>query len=533
MDISFFNFKPTERGITASRMPNSQNNKRIAKNTAMLFIRMLFAMGVSLYTSRVILNALGVLDFGIYNVVGSIVVMFGFFNNAMTAATQRFLTFEMGKGDVAMLNRIFSISVTIHTIIAVIVLVLAESVGLWILNYKLNIPLGRMEAANWVYQFSVLSSILTILNVPYNASIIAHEKMNVYAFVSILEVLLKLFIVFVLLWFKFDKLIFYSILIFLVTTIIRIFDSFYCKKYFAECTYRFIWDKTIFKEMSSFASWNLFGVFAGIAYMQGVNILLNVFFGPAVNAARGIAYQVQGAVNGFVSNFQLAVNPPITKSFASGDNSYMYSLIFNASKYSFYFLLLLSLPVMVETEFLLRLWLNNVPDYTITFTRLVLFDVLICSLSGSLQTMAQATGKVKTYQLVISGILLLNLPFSYLLLKLGFAPQATFVVSIVSSLAALLARLIVLKIIASFPVKDFITIVLLPVGIVFLTASLIPYYLSTQFPDSLKQFIIIFISSLLSTLCFVWLLGMNKEEKTYLKAFLHKFFHKGINNTPT
>ena len=390
-----------------------------------------------------------------------------------------------------------------------------------------------MEAANWVYQFSVLSFILSILNVPYNASIIAHEKMKIYAFINILEVFLKLLIVYILLLFNFDKLIFYSILIFLVTTIIRVFDSIYCKKYFPECKYRFVWDKKLFKEMSSFASWNLLGVFAGIAYSQGVNILLNIFFGPVVNAARGIAFQVQGAVNGFVTNFQLAVNPPITKSLATGDKKYMYSLIFSTSKYSFYLLLILSLPVLIETEFILRIWLKNVPDYTVIFTRLVLLDILICSLSGSLQTMAQATGKVKTYQLVISGILLLNLPFSYLLLKLGFAPQATFVVSIVSSLAALLARLIVLKIIASFPVKDFMTFVLLPVGIVFLTASLIPYYLSTQFPDSLKQFIIIFISSLLSTLCFVWLLGMNKEEKTYLKAFLHKFFHKGINNTPT
>ena len=385
-----------------------------------------------------------------------------------------------------------------------------------------------MEAANWVYQFSVLSFILSILNVPYNASIIAHEKMKIYAFINILEVFLKLLIVYILLLFNFDKLIFYSILIFLVTTIIRVFDSIYCKKYFPECKYRFVWDKKLFKEMSSFASWNLLGVFAGIAYSQGVNILLNIFFGPVVNAARGIAFQVQGAVNGFVTNFQLAVNPPITKSLATGDKKYMYSLIFSTSKYSFYLLLILSLPVLIETEFILRIWLKNVPDYTVIFTRLVLLDILICSLSGSLQIMAQATGKVKIYQLVISGILLLNLPFSFFLLKFGYAPQVTFVVSIIFSFIALLARLIVLKTIASFPVNDFIKAVLLPVVIVLLTASVIPYYLSTQLTVSSNRFILAFISSLLSTLSFIWIFGINREEKTYIKTFFNKSFHKII-----
>jgi O-antigen/teichoic acid export membrane protein len=503
-------------------MPNSENNKRIAKNTAMLYFRLLFSMAISLYTSRVILNALGVEDFGIYNVVGGIVVMFGFLNNAMSASTQRFLTFEMGKGDHSQLNRIFSMSITIHALIALFVLILSETGGLWILNTQLNIPAGRMQAANWVYQCSIFAFIITILYVPYNAIIIAHERMKVFALVSILEVVLKLFITLLLLWLGFDKLKLYAVLVLLVSLVIGIIYTTYCKLEFLECKFHFFWDKQLFQKMSSFASWNLLGVFAGITYNQGVNLLLNVFFGPVVNAARGVAYQVQGAINGFVTNFQLAVNPPITKSYAIGDNQYMYSLIFSASKYSFYLMFVLSLPIMLETDFILKLWLKTVPEYTAIFTRLVLIDVLICSLSGSLQSMAQATGNVKRYQLVVSGILLLNLPLSYILLKLEFAPQATFIVSIIASLGALLARLIVLKMIVSFPIKKFFTTVLYRVVAVSIVGSIIPYYISTRATYSVLHFFLVVFLSVLSVICSIWFIGITHSEKMFLKVLIQR-----------
>jgi O-antigen/teichoic acid export membrane protein len=502
-------------------MTNTENNKRIAKNTAMLYFRLLFSMAISLYTSRVILNALGVEDFGIYNVVGGIVVMFGFLNNAMSASTQRFLTFEMGKGDYNQLNRIFSMSITIHASIAIIVLLLSETVGLWILNTQLTIPADRMNAANWVYQCSIFAFIITILYVPYNATIIAHERMNVFALVSILEVILKLFITILVAWLGFEKLKFYAVLVFCVSLVIGVIYTTYCKLKFDECKFHFFWDKQLFQKMSGFASWNLLGVFAGITYNQGVNLILNVFFGPIINAARGIAYQVLGAVNAFVTNFQVAVNPPLTKSYASGDLKYMYSLIFTASKYSFYLLFMLSLPIILETDFVLALWLKTVPEYTTIFTRLVLIDVLICSLSGSLQTMAQASGNVRLYQLVVSGILLLNLPFSYILLKLGYAPQVTFFVSILASLVALFARLIVLKKIVSFPVKNFITNVLSRVVLVSIIGSIIPYFISIQNIHSLMHFSLVLFISIISVGCSVWLLGINQSERSFLKvAFL-------------
>ena len=507
-------------------MLNTENNKRIAKNTVMLYFRLLFSMVVSLYTSRVILNALGVEDFGIYNVVGGIVVMFGFLNNAMSASTQRFLTFEMGKGDQNQLNRIFSMSITIHAIIAIIVLVLAETGGLWLLNTQLTIPPDRILAANWVYQFSILAFLVTILYVPYNAMLIAHERMNVFALVSILEVVLKLFITILVVWFGFEKLKFYAFLVFCVSLIIGTIYTIYCKLKFAECKFHLFWDKQLFGKMSSFASWNLLGVFAGITYSQGVNLLLNVFFGPVVNAARGIAYQVQGAVNAFVTNFQIAVNPPLTKSYASGDLRYMYSLIFSASKYSFYLLFVISLPVMLETDFILKLWLKTVPEYTTIFTRLVLIDVLICSLSGSLQAMAQASGKIKLYQVVVSGILLLNLPVSYILLKLGYAPQFTFIAAILASLAALFARLVVLKIMVSFPVRNFLNNVFYKVIVVFFVGSIIPYYISYQYSNSIMHFLLVVLISVISVVSTVWLLGINQSEKSFLKASLHKFITK-------
>ena len=309
----------------------SANNKRIAKNTLLLYIRMLFLMAVSLYTSRVVLQALGVEDFGIYNVVGGVVAMFGFLNAAMSSSTQRYLTFELGRGDMSRLRTVFCTSVNIHALISLVIVLLAETIGLWFFYQKMIIPEERLNAAMWVYQFSVLSSVVMVMNVPYNASIVAHERMSAFAYISILEVLLKLLIVFLLQVVCWDRLAFYAFLVFLVQLGIRFIYGIYCRKHFKETAFRWLWDKVMFREMLSFAGWNLWGNCAGVAFTQGINLLLNMFFGPVVNAARGIAVQVQSAVQQFSLNFQTAVNPQITKSYAVQDYGYMHSLIFRSS----------------------------------------------------------------------------------------------------------------------------------------------------------------------------------------------------------
>lgn len=390
------------------------NNKRIAKNTMLLYFRMILTMLVTLYTSRVVLNTLGVEDFGIYNVVGGVVVMFSFLNSAMSSATQRFLSFELGKNNIKQFTKVFSMSINIHALIAIIILVLAETIGLWFVNTQLVIPTDRMDAANWVYQCSILAFMVTIMSVPYNASIIAHEKMAAFAYISILEVSLKLLIVFMLQWLAFDKLKLYAVLFLLVAVIIRLVYGLYCKYKIEGCRYVWTADKKLFQTLFSYAGWNLWGNMAAVGMDQGVNILLNIFFGPVVNAARGIAYQLSSAVRMFVSNFQMAVNPQIVKRYAVEDITSMHKLIFVSSKASYLLLLFLGLPLAIEANFVLSLWLGDVPEYTVVFVRLVIVIMLIDSLSGSLITAAQATGRIKLYQTLVGGLLLFIVPISYI-----------------------------------------------------------------------------------------------------------------------
>ena len=475
-------------------------------------------MVISLYTSRVVLDMLGVVDFGIYNVVAGVVVMLGFLNHAMTASTQRFLTFEIGRNDFLQLKKVFNMSLTIHALIAFIVFLLAETVGIWFLNNFLSIPENRITAANVVFQFSVFSFILTILSVPYNAAIISNERMKAFAFVGILEVVLKLVIVYLLLLLPFDKLVLYSILLFLVSFAVTAIYVVYCMKNFKESSkYSFVWDKILFKEMGGFASWNLLGVSAGIGYNQGVNILLNVFFGPTINAARGIAFQVQSAVSRFVTSFQVAVNPSITKLHAIGDNDSSFSMVFSASKFSFYLLLLLSMPLLLETKLILGWWLKTVPEYTVIFTRLVLIDILIGTVSGSLQILAQATGKIRKYQVFVSGILLLNLPTSYLFLKFGFGPEATLLISVFYSCLALIVRLNILSTIIDFPVKDFLNQVVSKVTLVGVLAFILPLIAYFNLINSNWKFFLIVLISVVSVTSFVLLIGLSWSERQFLK----------------
>lgn len=501
-------------------MDKSQNTKRIAQNTLLLYFRMGITMLVSLYTSRVVLNTLGVEDFGIYNVVGGFVTMFGFLNSAMSSSTQRFLSFEIGKKNPLKLHRTFIMSVNIHFLIALVILVLAETFGLWFINAKLTIPIERMSAALWVYHFSIFSMLLTVISVPYNALIIAHEKMNAFAWISILEVTLKLIVVFLLVSFDFDKLKFYTVLIFIVSIIIRLVYGVYCKSKFEESKFTFIWDKSMYKELISFAGWNLWG---GIAYLirgQGVNILLNMFFGPVVNAARGISFQINNVLNNFVSNLQTAIKPQIIKQYATGNLTNMHYFVFQGSKYSFFLLLCISIPILFETETILRIWLNIVPDYTIIFTRLVIINTLIDSISGTLMTAAQASGKIKLYQSIVGGLLILNLPISYIFLKMGYEPQITLYISIIIYLIALFSRLIILKKLVQLNIKKFINQVVLRCIVVTICSIVLPFVLYHNMYTSFTRFIVITFISIINTLIFIYFIGLDKRDKTKIIQYL-------------
>lgn len=487
---------------------------------------MLVTISVALYTSRIVLNTLGIENYGIYNVVGGFVSMFGFLSASMATATQRFLNFEIGKKDFPQLAKVFSMSINIHFIIALIIFILAETVGLWFVNNQLTIPSERMSAANWVFQFSILSSLVQVVSVPYNAIIIAYERMNVYAWVSIIDVVLKLIIVFMLQWFGFDKLKLYAILMFGVSLIIRFVYGFYCNRNFKESKYKYSWNLKLFKTLLNFAGWNLWGNAAAVMFGQGVNILLNIFFGPAINAARGIAYQVRGAINHFVTNFQMAMRPQIIQSFATDDLKYMHQLVFQGAKYSFFLLFALSLPIFLETELILRLWLKIVPEYTVIFTQLVIINVLIDTISGPLMTAAQASGKIKLYQGVVGGLLLLILPISYLFLKMGYPPQITLYVNIVVSIIALFARLKIISPLVNLSIKEYLKNVVLRIIPVVLIAIIFPFIIQYFFHAGLIRLVLVVLSSIISVLVSIFLVGMNKNEQLFIQRKLELLYSK-------
>lgn len=499
-------------------MDNPANNKRIAKNTLLLYFRMLFMMAVSLYTSRVVLNALGVEDFGIYNVVGGIVTMFTFMNGAMASATQRYLTFELGRGDFERLHKVFCTSIHIHALISLAIFILAETVGLWFLYTHMTIPTDRMDAALWVYQFAVVSCIVVLMSVPYNASIIAHEKMSAFAYISILEVVLKLLIVYMLVWFDFDKLKLYAVLMFCVQMISRIAYGRYCGKHFEETRYQRILDRKLFREMTGFAGWSLFGNLAAVAFTQGLNILLNMFFGPAVNAARGISVQVQNAIQGFCANFQMALNPQITKNYASGDLKQMHSLVFASSKYSFFLLLFLSLPVIIEAEQILTVWLKIVPAHTVNFVRLILCIIMVDAVANPLIVSAQATGKIKIYQAVVGGILLLIVPVAYLVLKLGGIPESAFAVHLVFTILAQIARVWMIRPLIRLSIREYIKKVVCRIAGVVVLSVIFPATVYEMFAPSLLRFLLVGVTCVVSVGMAVYFVGIQQNERIFISA---------------
>lgn len=509
-------------------MSESQvNNQRIAKNTLLLYFRMMFMMAVQLYTSRVVLNTLGVEDYGIYNVVGGVVAMFGFLNAAMTTSTQRYITYELGKGNYERLKQVFTTSVNIHVIISIVVVLLVETIGIWFLNNKMVIPAERMTAAMWVLQLSVLTTVIAIMSYPYNAAIVAHEKMSAFAYISILEVTLKLVIVYLLTIWNFDKLILYAILIAIIQLSICFCYRAYCYKHFEETKYHFFGDKPLFKEMLSFAGWNLWGNLAGILFTQGLNMLLNVFFGPVVNAARAVAIQVQNAVQQFSTNFQMALNPQITKTYATGQISEMHKLIYRSSKFTFFMLFCLCLPVVIEAPIILEIWLKTVPDYTVIFLRIMIATMIIDSTANPLMVSAAATGNVKVYQSVVGGILLAILPISYIVLKLGGAPWSVFLVHLMVCCVAYITRIFIIRPLIQLRIRSFVTEVILRCIMVTAIAIVIPMSAHIFMPQSILTSFAVIVLSVICAALSSFYFGLDKHEKVVIlakaKTILSKF----------
>lgn len=509
---------------------NSKKSKRIAKNTATLYVRMLLLMGINLFTTRVVLQALGIEDYGIYNVVGGIVAIFAVLSRSLSSANSRFLNFEMGKGNKERLKAVFSTGVTIQLGLAFLIVFFTEIGGTWFLNNKMVIPTERLMAANWVFQFSVITFCLNLISVPYNAAIIAHEKMKTFAYISIYEGVAKLVIAYLVMVSPWDKLIIYAALMCGIQLSVRSIYTFYCKRHFDECSYKFTYDKDLLKELFSYAGWNFIGAGAVVLRTQGGNILINLFAGPAVNAARGVANQVNHAVTGFSCNFMTAVKPQITKSYAAGDYEYLESLILQSARFSYYLILFLSLPIVINIDFILGVWLNEIPERTTIFVILTFIFALTESFSNPLITAQLATGKVRNYQLVVGSLDLLNIPISYLLLYLGAVPEVFLYVAITLSIICLFVRLFMLHRNIGFNVSKFVKRVLCNCAIVSIISAPIPFLLSNLMKQTWLSLFLLTIVAIICTSTSMLFVGCNVRERSFVFNRINNFRKKAFDN---
>lgn len=480
-------------------------------------------MLVSLYTSRVILEALGVENFGIYNVIGGVISLFAFINGAMSNSTQRYIAFELGKGTKAKVERIFSACMMIHIFIALVIFILAETFGLYILNYCLTIPETKLPAANWVYQISILSCMIVIVNSPYNGAIVAYERMQAFAYISLIEVFLRLGVSFLIIYLPGNKLILYALLLFTVQLLVRLSYTLYCRKKLADIRFYALWDKRLFRELSGFMGWTMFNNMSIIACSQGLNILLNIFFNPIVNAARGIAVQVEHAVNMFSQNFQMAVKPQIIKSYSMNEKERFWNLIFSASRLSFFLLLLLAFPIFIHVDYILHLWLTETPAYTAGFIRIIICISLVNVLSDPLQSGVLANGVIKYFQLVSGLLLVAILPISALGFQFIHSPMLVFVVYLAISVLVYGYKLYYCKVHIALPMKPYFLQVLIKVGIVsiFCIAIYIIFYQYQNFTDK-WQFLYSFTTSCLIVCIAIYVLGLNQNERNNIVCYLRR-----------
>ena len=511
---------------TNNQTEPTSSNKRIAKNALMLYVRMFLTMIVGLYTSRVVLNTLGVEDYGIYGVVGGVVSMLGFLNASMSGATSRFLTFELGRGDKQRLKDTFSSALIVHIGIALVVFVLAETVGLWFLTHKLVIPEGRMTAAHWVYQCSIFSAMLGITQAPYNATIIAHEKMDIYAYVEILNVTLKLLIVYLLVIGNFDKLILYALLVLAVSVLIMMVYRIYCIRHFSESHFHWIWNPAILKPLLSFSGWDLYGNGCVAARQQGTNFLINMFFGVVYNAAGGIASTVQGIVLGFTHQILTAFRPQIIKLYASGARHESIEMIYKAAKYSSLLIAVIAIPFCFQMDFILKLWLKTVPPSASIFCQLLLVSACINILRTPLMIGIHATGRIKRMSFVTGTCFLIGVFFVWIGYECGLSVEFAYVIAVAINLVLIMVVSYLLKrLIAEFSYRSYfmksIFPVLLVISVSFLIIELLMVSIATSgvAAQMCRLLINLVICSFLS-----FLLGINHEERrTFIRFVKTKF----------
>lgn len=504
----------------------SSNNRRIAKNTFLLYFRMILLMIINLYASRVVLDVLGISDYGVYNVVGGVIAMFSFLSASFSTSISRYITFALGKGDMANLKRVFSTSVNVQALMSFIIVVLAEIVGLWFLNHKINLPVGRLEAAHWVFQCSLFAFVVNLISIPYNATIIAHERMNAFAYISILESVLKLLIVFLLYKLPFDKLKTYAVLTLLVSIIIRYIYGHYSKTHFEETKYHFVYDRELTKQMFGFAGWSVVGNGSWILNTQGINILINLFFGVTLNAARGIATQIDGVVQQFASNFNTAFSPQITKSYAAGDKQYFHKLIIAGSKFTAYLLLFLIVPICLEVETILGIWLVEVPEYAATFIRFTLIGSFFVSMENPLFIANNSTGNIRTYQIAISVLYFINFPLSYCAFKMGFSVVSTYIIFITICLILSVVKPLVAQKNIELAATTYLSAVVLRVLCVGALVFFVPWLFTQTREPSIIRMIETTLISVMFTALGIFFIGLNNEEKGMLKSTIYRLLKK-------
>ena len=505
-------------------MSDAETNKRIIKNTFVLYFRQIVTMFVALFTSRIILQTLGVTDYGIHNVVGGVVAMLGFLSGTLANITQRFISVELGKGNQEKLQQIFFTSVVLHLVVCVIVIIIAETIGLWFLNNKLVIPVERMVAANWVYQFAVAGFILSILTVPFHALVISHEAMQIYGYMGIFDVVVRLITVYLLVIMPVDKLIIFAIFGFGVSCIVSFIYFFYCRKKYQETKFSFVYNKSLVKAISNFGVWVFLNSIFNILRSQGVNVMLNMFFGPTINAARGIAVMVETAVKSFSYNFRQALVPQLMKSYAADNKIYMWSLVESGTRLSYFLMFIFFVPVLLKTDFILKLWLGTVPEYAAIFTKLLLTDVLFSSIIDNLITINSATGKIKPFSIchyVNSTIILV---IAYFLCMKGYTPQYVFVTPILVLPFYFTIVFIILKRQIELSISFFTQKVLIPIFLVSFISISPFYFFKNLFSESFFHSCVIIITSMIWTGIVVAFVGLRKSERIKAIVFLKQKF---------
>ena len=503
----------------------------IAKNTVLLYGRTVLIMVVTLYTSRVILQALGVEDYGVYTAIGGIVSLLSVVIGPIDGSISRFLTYELGRGDKGMLRRYFSTGLTIMVLFSLLTIIILETIGIWFLNNKMVIDPSRLTAANWVLHLSILAFVVNMLSSPYRATLIAHERMTLFAYLGIVDVVLKLGVAFIIKYSSSDKLIFYAVLMLVVAILIRFIYAVVCNREFEECHKpKLNIDRELFGVLFSFAGWNLFGAVAGVCKGQGINILFNLFGGPVVNAAYGIAHQVNGAVGSFVNNFTTAINPSIIKSYAAKQKDYMLSLVYQGAKYSFFLVFFFALPLILETNYITNIWLGQIPKYSVAFIRLMLLHSLIESFSKTIMTGTHASGNIRMYQLIVGGLQILILPISYVLLKIGFTPISVLLCTVIMDVISLIVRMLLARRIFHLSFWFFFKKVLIVSALTTIAAASIPLAIHLIMEESFLRFFIVAITGFIITILSILYIGCSNSERHSIFNKVHMVFNRLLKN---